>query len=146
MSRLYSSSTDTGSSYGYGSYGYNNYSYGSQTSSSALNADGTVNTDGAVTAIDGNGVQVVNSQLTASSYPTILVKAGTPVRWVLNVPQGSLNGCNYRILCSQLGLDMVLKEGDNLIEFTPTEAGVIQYTCWMGMIRGSITVVDSADA
>lgn len=87
MSRLYSSSTDTGSSYGYGSYGYNNYSYGSQTSSSALNADGTVNTDGAVTAIDGNGVQVVNSQLTASSYPTILVKAGTPVRWVLNVPR-----------------------------------------------------------
>lgn len=142
MSRLYSSSTDTGSSYGYGSYGYNNYSYGSQTSSSALNADGTVNTDGAVTAIDGNGVQVVNSQLTASSYPTILVKAGTPVRWVLNVPQGSLNGCNYRILCSQLGLDMVLKEGDNLIEFTPTEAGVIQYTCWMGMIRARILIAD----
>ena len=37
---------------------------------------------------------------------------------------------------------MVLKEGDNLIEFTPTEAGVIQYTCWMGMIRARILIAD----
>ena len=39
-----------------------------------------------------------------------------------------------------------LKPGDNVISFTPDTSGVIAYSCWMGMIRGSITVVDSADA
>jgi hypothetical protein len=34
------------------------------------------------------------------------------------------------------------KTGENLIEFTPTETGSFRYSCWMGMIRGSITVIE----
>jgi plastocyanin domain-containing protein len=30
-----------------------------------------------------------------------------------------------------------------VIEFTPRAAGTIQYSCWMGMIRGSITVAEA---
>jgi len=32
--------------------------------------------------------------------------------------------------------------GDNIIEFTPTETGTIPYSCWMGMIKSNITIVD----
>jgi plastocyanin domain-containing protein len=35
-----------------------------------------------------------------------------------------------------------LEVGDNIIEFTPDKSGVIPYSCWMGMIRSQITVVD----
>lgn len=85
-----------------------------------------------------NGVQVVESELTASTYPNIVVKAGTPVRWNLKAPAGTINGCNNRIVIPSLGKEVSLKEGDNIIEFTPQSAGVIQYTCWMGMIRAQI--------
>ena len=30
--------------------------------------------------------------------------------------------------------------GTNVLEFTPEIAGTFQYTCWMGMVRGVITV------
>ena len=89
-----------------------------------------------------NGVQVVESELTASTYPNIVVKAGTPVRWNLKAPAGTINGCNNRIVIPSLGKEVSLKEGDNIIEFTPQSAGVIQYTCWMGMIRAQILVQD----
>jgi len=32
--------------------------------------------------------------------------------------------------------------GENVITFTPTKAGTFGYSCWMGMIRSNITVVD----
>lgn len=44
------------------------------------------------------------------------------------------------IIIPEYDLEIKLKEGDNLIEFIPTEAGQFGYSCWMGMIRSSITV------
>lgn len=32
-----------------------------------------------------------------------------------------------------------------MIEFTPSKSGTFQYTCWMGMIRGNITVTDTLE-
>jgi plastocyanin domain-containing protein len=32
--------------------------------------------------------------------------------------------------------------GENVIEFTPEKTGKFSYSCWMGMIRSSITVVE----
>jgi len=39
------------------------------------------------------------------------------------------------------GITKTLVPGDNLVEFTPKQAGLIGYTCWMGMIKSTITVV-----
>ena len=39
-------------------------------------------------------------------------------------------------------LDVPLEAGENIVEFTPALSGVVPYTCWMGMIRSSIYVVD----
>lgn len=44
-----------------------------------------------------NGVQVVESQLASGKYPSIKVKKDVPVRWIINAPEGSINGCNYKI-------------------------------------------------
>jgi sulfite exporter TauE/SafE/copper chaperone CopZ len=108
---------------------------------------GAVSTEtGAPAASDGKvegGVQVVNSTLESGRYPSITVKAGTPVKWIINAPQGSVNGCNGRMFINEYGIEHEFKTGDNVIEFTPTKAGKIQYSCWMGMIRGTVTVAEA---
>lgn len=90
-----------------------------------------------------NGKQVVNSKLSSGRYPNITVQAGTPVQWVIDAPQGTINGCNNRMLIRDYGIEYSFKTGENVIEFTPAKAGKIQYNCWMGMIRGTITVTEA---
>lgn len=89
-----------------------------------------------------DGEQVVNSTLEVGSYPDITVQAGIPVKWVINAPAGSINGCNYKMLLKEYGIEYEFQEGENIIEFTPVKSGTVQYTCWMGMIRGNIFVTD----
>ncbi len=70
------------------------------------------------------------------------MRAGVPLEWNIYVPEGKLNGCNGEILIPEYDLDVKLQEGDNLVTFTPVGGGSIPYSCWMGMIRSSITVVE----
>lgn len=103
----------------------------------------TGNVQGSIT--DGkteNGVQIINSTLSPGRYPDITVKAGMPVKWIINAPKGSINGCNYKIYIQEYGIEYSFKEGENVIEFTPSKAGKFKYTCWMGMIRATISVVE----
>lgn len=88
-----------------------------------------------------NGVQTINSTLSSGKYPKITVKAGVPVKWIINAPEGSINGCNNKMIIKDFGIEYTFKKGENVIEFTPTKTGEFQYTCWMGMIRSTITVV-----
>ena len=92
------------------------------------------------TAAAEDGVQLVRSELEWRSYPDITVKAGTPVRWVIHAEENRITGCNNEMVIPALGLRVPLHAGDNVVEFTVDEPGVIPYTCWMGMLRGSITV------
>lgn len=89
-----------------------------------------------------DGVQVVHSTLSPGQYPAITVWAGTPVKWIIDAPKGSINGCNNRLLIQEYGVEYALKTGENVITFTPGETGTFGYSCWMGMIRSSITVVE----
>lgn len=88
----------------------------------------------------GNGVQVIESDLSTSKYPDITVTAGVPVKWIINAPKGSINGCNNKMILQEYGIEYEFKAGENIIEFTPSETGKFRYTCWMGMINGTITV------
>lgn len=106
-----------------------------QQNSAALNANAEV--------VDG--VQVVSSTLQPGSYPNITVTAGIPVRWVIDAPEGSINGCNNRMLIQDYGIEYTFHSGENIIEFTPAETGTVRYSCWMGMIHGSIFVTDGAE-
>ena len=96
--------------------------------------------DSSVRILDGR--QIVSSVLSPWSYPAITVQAGMPVEWVIEAPDGSINGCNNRIIIQEYGIEHTFQPGENIIEFMPEEAGRFQYACWMGMIRSSITVVE----
>ena len=98
-------------------------------------------TASADTSINTDEIQHITSTLQAGrSYPDITVKAGEPVKWTVEVPDGSVNGCNYKIIQQDLGIEYAFDEGENVIEFTPEKAGTYTYTCWMGMITGKIYV------
>jgi sulfite exporter TauE/SafE/copper chaperone CopZ len=112
-------------------------------------AGGTSAAGPAANRIEG-GVQLVNSTLSSGRYPPITVQAGIPVKWTIDAPQGSINGCNNRMIIPEYKIEHRFTFGANVIEFTPTRAGTFRYSCWMGMIRSTITVLEagqsSADA
>lgn len=85
-------------------------------------------------------VQVVYSTLSPGSYPDITVRSGIPVKWIIDAPENSINGCNYKMFIREYDIEYTFQEGENVIQFTPTEPGTVLYTCWMGMIRGNITI------
>jgi sulfite exporter TauE/SafE/copper chaperone CopZ/plastocyanin domain-containing protein len=93
-----------------------------------------------------NGVQIVNSTLSGGRYPAITVQQGIPVKWTINAPQGSINGCNNRMIIREYGIEYRFKQGENIIEFTPERTGRFSYSCWMGMIRSSISVVAEGES
>lgn len=114
--------------------------------SSAAAAENSAGSQTAAQTETEDGVQVVNSTLSVGKYPNITVTAGVPVKWIINAPVGSINGCNYKMLIRQYGIEHTFQEGENVIEFTPDEAGTVTYTCWMGMIRGNIFVAEAVSA
>lgn len=89
-----------------------------------------------------DGYQVIEVDVVGRRYEDIVVQKGIPVRMIMNVAPGALNGCNYAINMPQYDIFGALQEGKNVIEFNPTEEGTFMYSCWMGMIRHTITVVD----
>jgi sulfite exporter TauE/SafE/copper chaperone CopZ/plastocyanin domain-containing protein len=94
-----------------------------------------------------NGVQVVNSTLSSGKYPNIKVQAGIPVKWIIDAPKGSINGCNNRMIIRDFNIEHTFQTGENIIEFTPEKTGKVSYSCWMGMIRGTISITEEpADA
>jgi sulfite exporter TauE/SafE len=95
----------------------------------------------AVTATIEGDIQVVESQLTASGYPELVVQAGIPVRWNLQAEAAAINGCNATLVIPSYNIERTLVPGDNIIEFVPEASGVVPYSCWMGMIRSQINVV-----
>lgn len=96
-------------------------------------------------AILQDDVQIINMTANNNGYsPNVFyVQKGVPVKWVINGE--SLNYCNNSIVVNSLNIQQKLKSGDNIIEFTPTDKD-LNFSCWMGMIRGVIKVVDDLDS
>ncbi|MEL7656073.1 MAG: sulfite exporter TauE/SafE family protein [Bacillota bacterium] len=92
-----------------------------------------------------DGVQIVTTKLTSGGYEPIVVQAGIPVQWNMQAEAGDINGCNNRIVIPEYNIEKSLEPGDNIIEFIPEKSGVIPYSCWMGMIRSQISVVDDIE-
>ena len=86
--------------------------------------------------------QQIETTIDYGSYEPITVKKGIPVKWIINVPAEKINGCNNEIIIPKYNIDLKLKVGENIIEFTPYEEGIINYSCWMGMINSTITVIN----
>lgn len=104
-------------------------------------SQGSENDSGVKAEIQDN-IQVVTTKLKGGTYEPIIVEVGKPVKWKIQVSNGSLNGCNNKIIIREYEIEKSLEMGDNIIEFTPTEAGTYTYSCWMGMLRSKIYVVN----
>ena len=89
-----------------------------------------------------NGKQVINMDVVSGGYiPNYFsIKKGIPVKW--NINGKNVFGCQGYFVVPSLGVSKALTEGENLIEFTPTETGTINFSCGMGMYRGRIEVVN----
>jgi len=94
-----------------------------------------------IAEIDGN-LQTVTTKLHPGRYEPITVQKGIPVKWVIKAGKKDINGCNNEIYIPKFNISQKLEEGENIIEFTPEISGTFEYTCWMGMIRSQIVVVD----
>jgi len=115
--------------------GFSMNSFAAQSSSNS-------SSDSQNTAVVNNNVQEIKSTLESGQYPAITVQAGVPVKWTITADAKNLNGCNNQIVIPQYNVKQKLVVGENVILFTPTKAGTFGYSCWMGMIRSNITVVD----
>ena len=93
-----------------------------------------------VAKVESN-IQNITTKLQSGDYTPIVVQKGIPVRWVIQATNSDLNGCNREMIIRKYGITKKLVPGDNVIEFTPDQEGTIPYTCWMGMISSTITVV-----
>lgn len=119
---------------------------GSSVSYDSIKAKVTGETASVSSAVISGDVQEVNMDVDASGYSpnSFVLKKGIPVKWNVNVKQ--LTGCNEEIVMNAYGIDVRLKQGMNIINFTPDKAGTISFSCGMGMLRGSFVVTDNGTA
>jgi len=104
-----------------------------------------VNTGNGAEAQPAQG-QVQNVKVTMSSGEYILapstLQKNIPAR--LEFDLSTVTGCYRSVVISAFGVRKGLKQGDNIVEFTPTKAGTFGITCSMGMGRGTFKVLDSS--
>lgn len=92
-----------------------------------------------------NGVQILKMDAGATGYTPnkLKVRAGIPVRW--EITDVGTSGCTNAVMSKGLFEGTIdLKPGTTSVkEFTPTKAGKYKFSCWMGMVSGTIEVVDT---
>ncbi len=88
-----------------------------------------------------NGVQIVRMKVNGYGYTpdTFEIKKGIPVKWIIDGE--NVYGCQGALLSPKIQVRTVLNPGENVIEFTPQEAGIVPFSCSMGMYRGQFTVI-----
>jgi sulfite exporter TauE/SafE/plastocyanin domain-containing protein/copper chaperone CopZ len=98
----------------------------------------------AIKASIKDGVQVLNMSAKVSGYTpnTLYVQKGLPVKWVVEGEE--ITGCNNTFVVPDMDIQQKLQSGNNLIEFTPGNED-LNFSCWMGMKRGVIKVVDDLE-
>jgi uncharacterized protein len=112
-----------------------------QTARASASAD-AVNV-GLIKATVSGGRQTVLTEFKNGQYVPFAVQEGLPLVWMIRISADDINGCNNELVIPEFDIRKKLEPGDNVVEFTPDKAGRISYSCWMGMIRSSITVAES---
>lgn len=102
----------------------------------------TPSLDGITKAVVNGNAQTVTTSLSGGTYSPIIVQKGIPVKWVITAKNSDITSCNNRMVLSSFSVEKNLVAGENIIEFTPTQSGTFTYSCWMGMVTSTVTVVD----
>ena len=87
------------------------------------------------------GVQMLSMKVTPSGYQpaNLTIRAGVPVRWSIDGTQAE--GCTSVLVVPDLHISRPITPGTNIVEFTAPKQGHLAFSCSMGMVRGSITVL-----
>ncbi|HSJ83198.1 MAG TPA: cupredoxin domain-containing protein [Acidimicrobiia bacterium] len=95
---------------------------------------------GTVAGVTSDGTQEAFVVVKGGYSPdTIRVSAGRPVRLIFNRQEA--DPCSERVVFDTFGVSAELPQGSNVpIEFTPDKAGVFEFACQMGMLRGKVVV------
>lgn len=98
--------------------------------------------DNKATIIDGK--QVVRITATSSGYSprVVFIEKNLPTEIIFDGK--TITSCNNEVIFPSINIRQKLQKGETKIEFTSGEKD-INYSCWMGMLSGSIKVVDSLD-
>ncbi len=89
-----------------------------------------------------NDFQIINTSANRQGYdPNVfIIEKGKPVNWV--ILGDAVDSCNNEILIPELNISQKIKEGHNIIKFTPEAEGELRFSCWMGMLGGKFIVVE----
>lgn len=71
------------------------------------------------------------------------LRKGIPVRMTVDLK--TVVGCAADVTIKEFGVRKYVRQGDNVIEFTPTKTGTITIACSMNMFLGSFQVIDDAN-
>jgi len=87
--------------------------------------------------------QVIHMNVDVAGYGPnqYALKKDIPVRWVIEGRH--LTECNRILVVPEYGLTIHLKEGEQVIKFTPKKEGVIPWSCSMGILPGTFRVESS---
>lgn len=86
--------------------------------------------------------QVIKLTVTPYGYnpDSFTVRVNRPVRW--EITDKGASGCTNTLVSSLFDGQVALSPGKTSVkEFTPTQIGTYKFSCWMGMVQGTINVV-----
>ncbi|MFZ3301604.1 MAG: sulfite exporter TauE/SafE family protein [Microgenomates group bacterium] len=90
-----------------------------------------------------NGKQEVTITATNSGYKTSTktIKRGVPVK--LTITSKNVQSCARSFIIPSLKINKVLPiNGNEVVEFTPTENGILNFSCGMGMYTGAFEIIE----
>lgn len=92
--------------------------------------------------VTNNEVQIVKMTQGNGGYSpnTFTIEMNRPVKWIIT--STNQYSCASSLVMPKYGINKVLTLGENIVTFTPTQAGEIPFSCSMGMYRGKFIVVD----
>jgi uncharacterized protein len=84
--------------------------------------------------------QIVRMSIASRGFEpsTLKIKKGIPVKWVITGDQ--VTACTNKIIIPSLNITKNIGSGENVINFVPSDAREIPFSCWMGMVRGKFIV------
>jgi len=110
-----------------------------------VSAVGTTQVLGATDLVPSvGGKQIIKMTASSDGYipNKFRVKVGQLVR--LEITDTGTSGCTNAVISKLWEGQIDLTPGETAIkEFTPTKTGVYKFSCWMGMVSGTIEVVDA---
>ena len=90
------------------------------------------------------GYQVIHMELTHKGFvpDRFALRKGVPVKWIIEGK--NLTYCHHPIVVLTMGLEFDIHPGENIIEFTPEQTGIMNWGCGEDRAPGVFLVRDGA--